>query len=73
MLFRSKLRIFITHIDEKREKVNYRMFAIPYPDWQKKMKKGGIDFCFSAKTGDLAPRSHQWLEYEVKTIKELSK
>ena len=70
---RGKLRIFITHIDEKREKVNYRMFAIPYPDWKKKMKKGGIDFCFSPKTGDLAPRSHLWLEYEVKTIKELSK
>jgi hypothetical protein len=38
------------------------------------MLKGGIDFCFSPKTGDLAPRSvKRWGMFEVKNIKELSK
>lgn len=70
---KGALRIFITHIDEKRDKVNYRMFLIPYSYWKKTMLKGGIDFCFSAKTGDLAPRSiKRWGDYEVKTFKELS-
>lgn len=70
---KGALRVFITHIDDIRGVVNYRMFLLPYPEWKNKMKKGGIDFCFSAKTGDLAPRSQQWAEYEVKNIKGLSK
>lgn len=68
------LRVFITHIDDRRNVVNYRMFVLPYPEWQKRMLKGGIDFCFSPKTGDLAPRSQKrWGEFEVKSIKQLSK
>ena len=71
---KGSLRVFITHIDDKTNKVNYRMFLLPYPEWTKIMPKGGIDFCFSSKTGDLAPRSiKRWGKFEVKTFKELCK
>lgn len=68
------LRIFITHLDERRNTTNYRMFLIPFKEWKTRMLKGGVDFAFSPKTGDLAPRSHKrWSEFEVKTFKELCK
>lgn len=68
------LRIFITHLDDRRNKTNYRMFLIPLHEWKTRMMKGGVDFAFSSKTGDLAPRSYKrWGEFEVKTFKELCK
>jgi hypothetical protein len=70
----GKLRIFITHLDERRDKINYRMFLIPLHEWKTRMLKGGVDFAFSPKTGDLAPRSFKrWGDFEVKSFKDLCK
>jgi hypothetical protein len=70
---KGSLRVFITHIDEVNDRVEYRMFLLPYPQWKKIMPKGGIDFCFNVK-GELAPRSvKRWGKFEVKTFKELCK
>lgn len=70
---KGSLRVFITHIDAVNDRVEYRMFLLPYPQWTKIMPKGGIDFCFDSK-GNLAPRSvKRWGKFEVKTFKELCK
>jgi hypothetical protein len=73
---KGSLRVFITYLDERIGKTAFRMFVLPYPDWQKKMSKGAnaILFSFSNKDGSLTKTtSETWGMYEVKTFKEFSK
>lgn len=71
---KGALRIFITYMDENLSKIAYRMFVIPYPIWQKRMTKTGVSFSFSSKDGSLTKSTEErWGEFEVKTVKQLSK
>lgn len=73
---KGALRIFITYLDERLGKNDFRLFLIPYADWQKKMGSGqtAVSFSFSSKDGCLTKTTKEkWGEYEVVSFNKFSR